>query len=105
MPFRAWVPVERADGTVVASLDCREFARGAKEASAALARCGLFRREVELTFDVLEHFRSGPELLEVVAAWGRTRIPAKLADAVRHAEEPFRVRERVRLGRWRAIPA
>ena len=37
MPFEPWVPVETAEGTRLAHLDCREFARGARAAQAGRA--------------------------------------------------------------------
>ena len=107
MPYAPWVPVECSAGRV-GNIDAREFARGARQAQASLARTvseGLFALERELRFDVLEHFGSAEQLLEIAGDWGRTRIPQRVRSGVERATPPFQVREPVVLRRLRALAA
>jgi hypothetical protein len=59
----------------------------------ALAREGLLVPEGEIAHDLVIVYPSGPDLVEDVAGWGDTRVPAELAARLADVQRECRIRE------------
>jgi hypothetical protein len=103
-PTKPFATVE-AGGLSLGALDEREFMELVAETEARLGETvelGLFAFELAVTFDVLERFESPDELVRKVDEdWFGVSVPTEVARAVRAADPPFDIRERVLLRRFR----
>ena len=93
-------PVE-ANGNRLGSLDMREWRRLTIDPVAELIdgaiADGFFTEEGERTYEVLESFDDGRELVETVRDWTGTKISRTLAGRVERSAPPLMIREGVRL--------
>lgn len=106
-PLSPRPPVE-ADGRPLGTLDMRDWRQTIDAVDGRIAQAiaqGLFVVDDERTCVVADEFDSGAELVEVVAGWRGTRVPAELADRAPSAPPPLRVLQDVRLRLLRALPS
>jgi hypothetical protein len=104
-PVRPRPPVEAA-GTRLGSLDMREWGRTLDAVAALIDEtiaAGLFREEGRRSYDVLETFDDGPELIDTVRDWDGTEISSTLAARIVRATPPFVIREGVLLRVLRVV--
>jgi hypothetical protein len=88
--------VVEADGEELGELDESEFFPRSMhngDALTALARDGLLALDGEEAHELLIVYPSGRELLDDVAAWGDTKVPAAVAAQLLPLERECRVRE------------
>jgi hypothetical protein len=105
-PLSPRPPVE-AGGRRLGMLDMRNWRRTIDAVDRRIGQAvadGLFAHTGERSCVVADEFDSGAELLEVVAGWKGTQIPAALAERVRAAQPQVRVHQEVRLRLLRALP-
>ena len=103
-PTKPFATVE-AGGLSLGPLDEQEFIGLVAETEARLDETverGLYAFEVAITLDVLERFESPDELVRKVDEdWFGVSVPEEVARAVRSANPPYDIRERVLLRRFR----
>ena len=105
-PLSPRPPVETS-GRRLGMLDMRDWRRTIDAVDRRIGQAiadGLFAHIGERSRVVADEFDSGVELVEVVAGWKGTEIPAALAERVRAAQPPVRVNQEVRLRLLRALP-
>jgi SAM-dependent methyltransferase len=90
------------DGVSLGDFDDEEFFEVVRATERPLAETALFVLEDEIEFDYLERYDNGSELLEDVKSWEGCRVPRSLAKAIREAEPPVDIWERVVLRRFSA---
>lgn len=97
-------PATRAEvgGVSLGEFEDAEFFEIVRATEKPLAETDLFVLEEEVEFEWLERYDSGKELLEDVKEWEGCRVPPKVATAIRDAEPPVDIWERVVLRRFRA---
>lgn len=94
-----------AEGRDLGVVDERAFFRVARATERELERVvaeGLFTKEAELEFDVIERFDTLDELLDTAAEWDNIRLSKRLRERLRRVEPPIDLRERLVLRSYRA---
>jgi hypothetical protein len=98
--------IER-DGEPLGSLEQTAFLERARRTEAAvdlLIGDGLLAEEASVPHAVLQHFRSGRELIDDVAERAITRVPVELRDRLERIDEPVVERAFCLLRRLRVKP-
>jgi hypothetical protein len=94
-----------AEGRDLGVVDERKFFSAVRATERELERVvteGLFLKEAELQFDVIERFDTLADLLETAEEWGDIRLSKRLRARLRRVEPPIDLHEHLVLRRYRA---